>query len=160
MSTVTVVHCGFEGSGATVTEAKRDAARVAERVAREHRGPIFTRPLCGFVAVVFPDVSPSGLRWHYSIQRLDGWRDSPCYISGGADRDEVLRGAKRHVADNAWDGTNDAECLAFVDAADRKDMMSRWAWQRRAREAQAAGMDAEAARAYADGRSPLAEVRS
>ena len=146
MATVTIRYAGVEGTGKNITEAKQDAVRNIESALSGDYTPYFLRlgmhqaliwrePETGWVYRVIGDASG----FLYSVATAGDFKSALAY-------------AKYHIAQNAWNGANDEECLTFVGNIGTKERtsLSSWIlWQRRYAQSKADGATDDEAREYA-----------
>ncbi len=100
MATVRVEYCGMDGEGKTLTAARQDAARKAEKAITGTYDPTILQSR-GWIILVWRD--PHG--WRHSILReKEETRCRLSYSSGSDDYDAVFAGALADLAQLSWDG--------------------------------------------------------
>jgi hypothetical protein len=98
MKKITLEYCGMPGSGATVREAKADAARSIQTLLSEITSPRFIRwrETC---VIIFRDRAD----WGYMIRRMDEAESDVGHFGGSchgfASLDACDRAARLHLAD-------------------------------------------------------------
>lgn len=136
---------GVEGTGRTVTEAKKDAG---ERIRQALAGPYTPTVLSyrGTAMLVYRE--PGG--WCYRIiAEPDGIRDGKVWGSPNDPTEaDALRAAGRHLADITMQEA-DTDPPAFVHRDDVREWRRSLDVLRRYRQAQRAGLTDEEARSYA-----------
>jgi hypothetical protein len=154
---LTLKYYGIEGTGCTVTEAKKDAGAKIEKALSGSYRPIVLA--AGGETIICWRNPEYG--WSYGWLR-DG--DISGTSSGRGDREDCECSARRHIGMNATDWRT---CLRPEDvdpivkeAADRREIAQMCAWQRDYHRAIAAGLDDNDARNLIGGfptRAPLPE---
>lgn len=149
---VTVNYCGMEGSGRSVTEAKKDAARKLEQAVSGSYEPILLS--CRRYAVL---VYRKPLGWDYcTVADETGFRTSLCAGSYDDNKQFIMDAARWHLAQLAWlpaDGL-EAPDMVLMDMPRHQREFRSWAeFQLRYRDAIRLGMSANDAHDYA-GRNP------
>ncbi len=148
---ISLTYRGMDGSGATVKEARRDAARKIEAaLGGSYEPQVLAVGDC--TAILFR--RPSG--WTYGL--VHAGMETICAGFGGNEtREEVERRARKHVAEVGWNRHNDREVLAFVHADDRRELERWMRWQRDYDFARREGKDDEQAREYAHNQRGVAQ---
>ncbi len=152
MATISIEYYGVEGSGRTVTEAKKDAGRKIEQsLAGSYKPEIVTHR--GFAVMVWRE--PSG----YSVAIIvdpdgGGVRERLCECHYQS-KEDAMRSARHMVAQNTWtaeDGTSAPEFMT-----DRNEIAEFRSWaefQLRYIKARAAGLGSNDAHDWAN-RNPM-----
>ena len=146
MQQVTIQYYGMDGTGRTVTEAKRDAGTKIERALTGHYTPAFIRAgdLLGFIWR-----EPGG--YYYKIIRPDSEAGSAygCGMAQGSTERETVHACARHMADNLG---SYAGLEKYLDRAQIRDLDQRFAFVAEYRKHIASGMSDTEAHAAAAGR--------
>jgi len=121
---VRITYFGMEGEGPTVTAAKQHAGAKIERALSGDYTPL-ALVWRGHVAIVAREPR-SG--WGYRLVHVDGARRQSLYLNGDGDGNPVdaERAARRHLAQNAWDGSETDEASIIEHEQDRREFRS-WA---------------------------------
>jgi hypothetical protein len=167
-----MTYCGMDGEGATVAQAKQDAAHKIERliadlqdapaiVVVENFAKMVFRTSHGWASCIIATANDTNTGAHVSERQVG-------LSYGGETREAEILAAAKHCADMAWSIDRPAEedaTLArfwlkpYVNARDldreAREMVSRWQWHRRYRDARNAGFDDDAARDHASNLRPL-----
>ncbi len=99
MATVRVEYCGMDGEGKTLTAARQDAARKAEKAITGSYAPTILESR-GWIILVWRD--PNG--WRESIIKdEEGVRKNSGY-SSGVEYADAYHGALMSMAQMTWDG--------------------------------------------------------
>lgn len=123
MTTVNITYFGMDGTGRTLTEAKKDAGRkIEEAMSGSYQPRVLASR--GIAMLLWRD--PQG--WRSSTltdggddKGNDGFRDELSYSSGRQDYWEEYAGAIAHLAQQTWDGSEEyPPCLDNVRALSRK----------------------------------------
>lgn len=128
--TIRLTYYGMDGEGATLKEAKADAARKVEAALEGDYAPYLLR--LGKTAFLVFRTPLSGWGYAPSIQ---GRGEGPLHhnASGYASRAEAIRDARHHMAQNLIHILPDEELIAFVHADQRRQLADYIQWQHRAR---------------------------
>lgn len=120
MATVQIDYFGMSGQGKNVTEAKRDAGEKIQRALKGDYRPI----VLTLGAETMIGWREPTLGWFYatSEQAIRDYRHN----SGGQTREETENTMRHHLAQNAWNGTNDTECLEFIHDKRKQDDLRYW----------------------------------
>lgn len=153
MARVTIEYYGMDGTGATVTEAKKDAgAKITAALTGSYTPHVLTHK--GYAILIWRE--PNG--WHNRIiaDPSDGIRTDSRgmgFCPGDSERD-AIRGAQRHLAQLGWQHDDGPEAPEFLtDRHDRADFRSWAVFQLRHRAARAYGLNPNDAHSWA-GRDP------
>jgi len=120
MPTVRVEYYGVEGEGRNVTEARADAGRKIAKAIRGSYDPYYLH--LGRESAIVYRTPLYG--WSYAL--LDNRESGTVFgTTMGEPFEETLQSARKHLAQLAWDGCNDQECLDFVEKSDRGEFQ-RW----------------------------------
>lgn len=111
MTTINITYFGMDGTGRTVTEAKKDAGAKIERALTGSYEPTLLSSR-GFIVLVYRD--PDG--WRSAIIADEtGVRERVSHSSGRADREEALGEAFANLAQLSWDGQEEhPPCLEVM----------------------------------------------
>jgi alpha-glucuronidase len=138
---------GAIGTGKNVTEAKADAARAIATAFSEdgNYSPLLIRFPLGEVGLVYRTLQG----WEYTYLRPDQDQGSHYCVMGHVSKRETEARLRRHMAQLYIFATpnNGLSLLAPWDEEGRKTHLGYVAWQVRMREAMAAGMTSDEARA-------------
>jgi hypothetical protein len=151
--TINLTYYGMEGTGRTLTEAKKDAGAKIERALSGDYSPRIIRRK-GYAALVYRE--PSG--WHYCCLANEHGLvrdDLPGSMYCGTLAD-AIDSATFHVAQNAWDGEEGEafDALAKGLSRERKSELHTWSlWQLRWRHAVKHGFSREEAWQWASDQS-------
>jgi hypothetical protein len=128
MNRVRVTYYGMDGEGATMKEAKADAASKLEKIVSD----------TDWTPRFYIDGSQRVLiyreldGWHYSIVHTD--TDNLCLQSACADKRDAIRRALRHLAQITWTPDRGLTVPDYVtEKADRADVKSDYKFQLRYR---------------------------
>lgn len=143
MTTVTIQYFGMDGSGRTVTEAKRDAGSKIEKALHGYYTPTMLRA-ADLIGIIWRE--PAG--YSYKIIRPDS-ESGQMFGSSGCDWDEkqAVSACARHMAQNIG---SYAGLEKYIGRDGMRELDGYFAWQERFRKARDAGHDDQTARMYAD----------
>jgi hypothetical protein len=100
---VNITYFGMEGTGRTMTEAKKDAGRKVEEALAGSYEPMLLESR-GWAIIIWRD--PHGWRFNTIAEKGEYRKDAfRCYTSGTKDRLDVFASALLHLAQMTWDGT-------------------------------------------------------
>jgi len=117
---IKITYCGMDGEGATVAQAKQDAARKIEAALKAADEPVEVIAVRDCAAIVSYSVYAQS--WGSRLILDDGTvRTGPQWITTGDPTKQAARiAALRHVAMTAWRFDDDDEVFA-TEATDRKN---------------------------------------
>jgi hypothetical protein len=125
MATVNVTYYGMDGTGRTLTEAKKDAGRKVEAAMKGSYSPRLLHSR-GWTVILWRD--PYGWR-HNTIAEAGKVRTENafrCYSSGYADELDAYAAALSHLAQMTWDGMEKLPpCLASLPVIMTRDSQGR-----------------------------------
>ena len=153
MATVRIEYYGMDGTGKTVTEAKKNAgAKITAALAGSYTPTILAHR--GYAILVWRE--PDGWRTRLIADPADGIRGDgggTGFCPGDTETD-AIRGAQRHLAQLGWTHDDGPEAPDFLtDRSDRADFRSWAVFQIRHRAARNYGLSPNDAHSWA-GRDP------
>lgn len=138
---------GFDGSGATLADARKDAIASIERAADANYAPHIVR-YRGHTAVVWCD------RGHYAyglLRECDEGQVPYCSTFGYINRDEAILAATWHVVQNGWTVDDGPICPSMLVGTSKERDFTTWAkWQCAYADAKGRGLDDDGCRRHAN----------
>lgn len=100
---VNITYFGMDGSGRTMTEAKKDAGRKIEQAMTGNYQPVMLQSR-GIIIILWRD--PQGWRYNIITDEKGNLRDKPfqCYSTGQSDYYAEYASALLSLAQMTWDG--------------------------------------------------------
>jgi hypothetical protein len=147
-NSVTVMHYGVEGTGRTVTEAKKDAGKKIEKALEGSYTPQILA-WRGYVALVYRDMQGWQSRLIMDPER--GVIDGPVHGSHYGDEiKEAVDAANSNLAQLGWKPEDCLECPSILTTREQQSDFRHWCkFQLRYKAAKSAGLNDNEAHSFA-----------